>query len=80
MKTIEIVNAARTIEIVNAARENHASQIRALAEFCLEKIVYKDHGNKEDYTLYKDGKELKITAAGGREGGFLSIHVKEVVK
>lgn len=63
------------VKAVNAASERHEAQMLDLAEFCgLDEIRYVDRGNKEEYVLVKDGKELTFFACGNKpDGGFLSV-------
>ena len=63
------------MKITNSASERHEAQMRAFGEFCgLDEIRYRDHGNKEEYVLVKNGKKLKFFACGNKhDGGFLAV-------
>lgn len=61
--------------IVNVASENHAQQMKRIAEFMeADSITYKDLGNGKDYILIKGGKSLTLSVRGNKfDGGFLCV-------
>ena len=64
------------MRVVDAASPKHTKQMECLGEFlALTSISYKDHGNRETYTLERqDGKKLEIRACGNQyDGGFLAV-------